>query len=107
MNGHVIVNKSINSAQYQPGEDKVVKQNLNKLLANGEADQLDLKFSGYRSYREQQEVVKDFEKMVKLRINTLQNLGNQYQTGLAFDVGTNKPLDDFHKDFEKPKKVAG
>ncbi len=109
VNGHVIVNKKYKlPSQYQPGEDKIAKQNLNKLLAKGEADQLDLKFSsGYRSYREQQEVVKDFEEKDGKKVAhqyTAKPGQSEHQTGLAFDVGTNKPLDDFHKDFEKTKE---
>ncbi|MGY0412864.1 M15 family metallopeptidase [Staphylococcus sp. mip270_02] len=109
VNGHVIVNKKYKlPPQYHPGEDKIAKQNFNKLLAKGETDQLDLKFSsGYRSYSEQQKVVKEYEKKDGEKVAhqyTAKPGHSEHQTGLAFDVGTNKPLDDFHKDFEKTKE---
>ncbi|RIN08913.1 D-alanyl-D-alanine carboxypeptidase family protein [Staphylococcus shinii] len=109
VNGHVIVNKKYKlPPQYQPGEDKIAKRNFNKLLVKGEDAQLDLKFSSsYRSDKEQQKVMKDYvekdgEKVA--RQYTAKPGESEHQTGLAFDVGTNKPLDDFHKDFEKTKE---
>ncbi|MGK3151061.1 M15 family metallopeptidase [Staphylococcus shinii] len=109
VNGHVIVNKKYKlPPQYQPGEDKIAKRNFNKLLVKGEDAQLDLKFSsGYRSYKEQQKVMKDYVEKDGEKVAcqyTAKPGESEHQTGLAFDVGTNKPLDDFHKDFEKTQE---
>lgn len=109
VNGHVIVNKKYKlPPQYKPGEDKIAKRNFNKLLVKGKTAQLDLKFSsGYRSYKEQQKVMKNYVEKDGEKVAhqyTAKPGQSEHQTGLAFDVGTNKPLDDFHKDFEKTKE---
>jgi D-alanyl-D-alanine carboxypeptidase len=64
VNGHVVVNKHYTlPPSHKPGEDKHAKKQLNKLLAAAEKDNIDLKFrSGYRSYQDQQEIMKKFVK---------------------------------------------
>lgn len=62
VNGHVIVNKTYQLPQYyKPGENKKARHKLNEMLEKAEQKELDLKYiSGYRSYKDQQKVVKSY-----------------------------------------------
>ena len=110
VNGHVIVNKTYQLPQYyKPGENKKARHKLNEMLDKAEQKELDLKYiSGYRSYEDQQKVVKSYvendgEKVAKQY--TAKPGHSEHQTGLAFDVGTQRPLEDFHDDFEHTKEA--
>ncbi|HJF69013.1 MAG TPA: M15 family metallopeptidase [Staphylococcus kloosii] len=109
VNGHVVVNKHYTlPPSHKPGEDKHAKKQLNKLLAAAEKDNIDLKFrSGYRSYQDQQEIMKKFVKeegKEQAKHYTAIPGHSEHQTGLAFDVGTDAPIKDFKKDFGKSKE---
>jgi D-alanyl-D-alanine carboxypeptidase len=109
VNGHVIVNKHYAlPPSHKPGEDKHAKKQLNKLLAAAEKDDVDLKFrSGYRSYKDQQDIMKKFVKeegQEQAKHYTAVPGHSEHQTGLAFDVGTDAPIKDFKKDFGKLKE---
>lgn len=109
VNGHVIVNKHYTlPPSHKPGEDKHAKKQLNKLLAKAEKDNIDLKFrSGYRSYQDQQDIMKKFVKEEgknQAKHYTAVPGHSEHQTGLAFDVGTDAPMQDFKKDFGKSKE---
>lgn len=109
VNGHVIVNKHYAlPPSYKPGEDKHAKKQLNKLLAAATKENIDLKFrSGYRSYEEQQEIMKKFVKEEgekQAKHYTAIPGHSEHQTGLAFDVGTDAPIKDFKKDFGVSKE---
>ncbi|PHK49509.1 M15 family metallopeptidase [Staphylococcus edaphicus] len=110
VNGHVIVNKTLAlPAKYKPGENKIAKKQLNKLLKQAEKRNLDLKItSGYRNFESQSKVVDAFvendgeQKTAKYAAKPGHS---EHQTGLAFDVGTKQSLNDFHNDFEKTKEA--
>lgn len=109
VNGHVIVNKHYAlPPSHKPGEDKHAKKQLNKLLAAAEKDDVDLKFrSGYRSYKDQQDIMKKFVKeegQEQAKHYTAVPGHSEHQTGLAFDIGTDAPIKDFKKDFGKSKE---
>ena len=109
VNGHVVVNKHYTlPPSHKPGEDKHAKKQLNKLLAAAEKDDVDLKFrSGYRSYKDQQDIMKKFVKeegQEQAKHYTAVPGHSEHQTGLAFDVGTDAPIKDFKKDFGKSKE---
>ncbi|KIJ86946.1 MULTISPECIES: D-alanyl-D-alanine carboxypeptidase family protein [Staphylococcus] len=110
VNGHVIVNKQLAlPAKYKPGENKIAKKQLNKLLKQAEKRNLDLTMtSGYRNFENQEKVVDTFvEKDGKQKTTkyAAKPGHSEHQTGLAFDVGTSQPLNDFHTDFEKTKEA--
>lgn len=109
VNGHVMVNKHYAlPPSHKPGEDKHAKKQLNKLLAAAEKDDVDLKFrSGYRSYKDQQDIMKKFVKeegQEQAKHYTAVPGHSEHQTGLAFDIGTDAPIKDFKKDFGKSKE---
>lgn len=110
VNGHVIVNKTYQLPQhYKPGENKKARRKLNEMLDKAEQKELDLKYiSGYRSYKDQQKVVKSYlendgKKVAKQY--TAKPGHSEHQTGLAFDVGTQRSLENFHEDFEHTKEA--
>ncbi|MCG7339885.1 M15 family metallopeptidase [Staphylococcus sp. ACRSN] len=110
VNGHVIVNKQYSlPPSYQPKENKYARKQLDKLLIRAQKNNMDLNYvSGYRSYEDQKRVVKTFEKedgKMTAEQYTAKPGHSEHQTGLAFDVGTNKPMKDFHKDFQKSKEA--
>ncbi|MDH9161510.1 MULTISPECIES: M15 family metallopeptidase [Staphylococcus] len=109
INGHVIVNKQYGLPQtYKPGENKAARYKLNQLLHKAEKEHISLKYiSGYRSYDDQKQVVETYTQ--KDGKQTAQSYTappghSEHQTGLAFDVGTDLPMKDFHKDFEKSEE---
>jgi len=110
VNGHIIVNKAYAlPPDYKPEENKKARYQLNKLLEKAKKKHLDLKYiSGYRSYNEQEEVVKSYiEEEGKRMANqyTAKPGHSEHQSGLAFDVGTQRHLEDFHNDFEHTKEA--
>lgn len=109
VNGHVIVNRHYTlPPSHKPGESKHAKKQLNKLLAKAEKDDVDLKLrSGYRSYKDQQHIMKKFVKeegKERAKHYTAIPGHSEHQTGLAFDVGTDTPMNNFKKDFGKSKE---
>ncbi|WP_436861143.1 M15 family metallopeptidase [Staphylococcus caeli] len=110
VNGHVFVNRHFAlPPSYKPGEDKVAKKQLKKLIKQSHKKHLDLMItSGYRSYQDQEKVVKSFVKKdgkKKTEQFAAKPGHSEHQTGLAFDVGTQKPMEDFHEDFEHTKEA--
>src|SRR5699024_3278829 len=110
VNGHIIVNKAYAlPPDYKPEKNKKAIYQLNKLLEKAKKKHLDLKYiSGYRSYNEQEEVVKSYiEEEGKRMANqyTAKPGHSEHQSGLAFDVGTQRHLEDFHNDFEHTKEA--
>lgn len=109
VDGHVIVNKRYSlPSNYKPKENKHARHQLDKLLESAQKENLDINYiSGYRSYDEQKKVVKEYEKKdgkMTAEQYTAKPGHSEHQTGLAFDVGTNRPMKDFHKDFHKDFK---
>lgn len=109
VNGHVLVNEQYSLPEnYHPGENKHARRQLNKLLAQAEQEDIDLKYrSGFRSYQEQQKLIKqaikeDGEKQAYAY--TAKPGHSEHQTGLAFDVGMDKPISNFKKDFGHTKQ---
>ncbi|MCD8830035.1 M15 family metallopeptidase [Staphylococcus gallinarum] len=110
VNGHVIVNKRYSlPPNYKPKENKHARHQLDKLLENAQKDNMDLNYvSGYRSYNEQKKVVAAYEKKdgkMTAEQYTAKPGHSEHQTGLAFDVGTHRPMKDFHKDFQNSKEA--
>lgn len=104
VDGHVFANKKVDLPRdYTPGENRTARNQLNQLIQDARNDGLDIVFrSGYRSYEEQEQLYKDYV------ARDGEEAANQYsakpgksehQTGLAFDVGSNKATDDFRKSF--------
>ncbi|WP_239740888.1 M15 family metallopeptidase [Mammaliicoccus sp. M-M45] len=104
VDGHVFANKKVDlPSDYAPGENRTARNQLNQLIQDARNDGLDVVFrSGYRSYEEQEQLYNDYV------ARDGEKAANQYsakpgksehQTGLAFDVGSNKATDDFRKSF--------
>lgn len=104
IDGHVFANKKVDLPRnYAPGENEVARNQLNKMITKARNSGLDIVFrSGYRSYDEQDQLYKDYV------ARDGEKAANQYsakpgqsehQTGLSFDVGTNKATYDFRKSF--------
>lgn len=109
VNGHVLVNEQYSLPEnYHPGENKHARRQLNKLLAQAAQEDIDLKYrSGFRSYQEQQKLIKQaIKKDGKKQAYgyTAKPGHSEHQTGLAFDVGTDEPLSNFKKDFGHSKQ---
>ncbi|MBF0737888.1 D-alanyl-D-alanine carboxypeptidase family protein [Staphylococcus arlettae] len=109
VNGHVLVNEQYSLPKtYNPGESKHARRQLNKLLAQAEKEEIDLKYrSGFRSYEEQQKLIKQAIKQdgrQKAYDYTAKPGHSEHQTGLAFDVGTDAPLSNFKKEFGHSKE---
>lgn len=104
VDGHIFVNKKITLPKtFAPGENKVARKQLNRLISDSNKKGLDIVYrSGYRPYQEQDQLYKDYvARDGEKRANQYSAKPGQseHQTGFAFDVGSNNITNDFKTTF--------
>lgn len=104
VDGFVLANKKVPLPKnFNPGENANARNHLNQMIQNAKAKGLDIVYrSGFRSYQQQVSLFNSYVQRDGRKAAEKYSSPpgySEHQTGLAFDVGSNRYNKDFLKEY--------